>query len=255
MSNKLSGKVAVVTGASKGIGAAIAIHLAGEGAAVAVNYASSKAGADKVVTEIARKGGRAVAVQADVSKPEDVRRLFAETKKAFGRLDVLVNNAGIYEFAPLEEVTPDHFHRQFNLNVLGVLLATREAVQHFGDAGGSVINISSVVAKAALPNASVYSASKAAVDAVTRVGGQEDSRQRHQSRHGRNRGDARAGHPRKRDAHAGRGPDAPGPHRAARRHRPRGGVLRFGGFRLGYRPDPLHHRRVPLRRNRARVLS
>src|SRR5881227_447497 len=112
MSDKLTGKVAVVTGASKGIGAAIARHLAAEGAAVVVNYASSKAGADKVVSEIRAKGGKAVAVQADVAKPEDVRRLFAEAKKAFGRLDVLVNNAGVYEFAPLDEVTPEHFHKQ-----------------------------------------------------------------------------------------------------------------------------------------------
>src|SRR6266540_1181276 len=132
MSKKLAGKVAVVTGASKGIGAAIARHLADEGAAVVVNYASSKAGADHVVAEITGKGGRAVAVQADVAKQADVQRLFAETKKAFGRLDVLVNNAGVYEFAPLEEVTAEHFHRQFDLNVLGLLLATQEAVKHFG---------------------------------------------------------------------------------------------------------------------------
>jgi 3-oxoacyl-[acyl-carrier protein] reductase len=167
MSKKLAGKVAVVTGASKGIGAAIARHLAREGAAVVVNYASSKAGADRVVSEITAQDGKAVAVQADVSKPENIRRLFTETKKAFGRVDILVNNAGVYEFAALDEVTPEHFHRQFDLNVLGLLLATREAVRYFGD-GGSVINISSVVATSAPPMASVYSATKAAVDAVTR---------------------------------------------------------------------------------------
>ena len=161
MSNRLSGKVAVVTGASKGIGAEIARHLAAEGAAVVVNYASSKAGADKVVGEITARGGRAVAVQAGVARPEDITRLFAETKKAFGKLDVLVNNAGIYEFAPLEEVTPEHFHRQFGLNVLGLILATREAVKHFGPQGGSVVNISSIVSRLALPGATVYSASKA----------------------------------------------------------------------------------------------
>jgi 3-oxoacyl-[acyl-carrier protein] reductase len=159
--------VAVVTGASKGIGTAIALHLAAEGAAVVVNYASSKAGAEKVVAEITKKGGKAVAVQADISKPEDIRRLFAETKKALGAVNILVNNAGIYEFAPLDEVTPEHFHKQFNLNVLGLLLATREAVRYFGD-GGSVINISSVAATSPLATASVYSATKAAVDAVTR---------------------------------------------------------------------------------------
>jgi 3-oxoacyl-[acyl-carrier protein] reductase len=168
MAQKLTGKVAVVTGASKGIGAAIAKHLADEGAAVVVNYASSKEGANRVVAAITDKGGRAIAVQADVAKPADIKRLFAETKKAFGRLDVLVNNAGIYQFAPLEEVTPEHFHKQFDLNVLGLILASQEAVKHFGSAGGSIINLSSVVATSAPPNGSVYSATKAAVDAVTR---------------------------------------------------------------------------------------
>jgi len=168
MSKKLAGKVAVVTGASKGIGAAIALHLAREGAAVVVNYASSKEGADRVVAEIAGKGGKALAVKADVAKKAEVERLFSEAKKAFGRLDILVNNAGVYEFAPLDEVTPEHFHKLFNLNVLGLLLATREAVRYFGGAGGSVINISSVAATSPPATASVYSATKAAVDAVTR---------------------------------------------------------------------------------------
>ena len=150
MSQRLTGKVAVVTGASKGIGASIAKHLAAEGAAVVVNYASSKAGAERVVAEITGQGGKAVAVQADVAKHADVKRLFAEAKKAFGRLDILVNNAGIYQFAPIAEVTPEHFHKQFDLNVLGLLLAAQEAVRHFGPTGGSIINISSVVATAAL---------------------------------------------------------------------------------------------------------
>src|SRR5438105_265939 len=162
--NRLKGKVAVVTGASKGIGAAIAEHLAAEGAAVVVNYASSKLGADRVVAAITGKGGRAVAVQADLSKHADVKRLFAEAKKAFGRLDVLVNNAGVYEFAPLEEVTPEHFHKMFDLNVLGLILASQEAVKHFGSAGGSIVNISSIAAKAPPATASVYSATKAAVN-------------------------------------------------------------------------------------------
>ena len=135
MSRRLESKVAVVTGASKGIGASIAKHLADEGAAVVVNYASSKQGADRVVAEITSKGGRAVAVQADVSKHADIKRLFVETNKAFGQLDILVNNAGIYEFAPLEEVTPEHFHRQFDLNVLGLILASQEAVKQFGPVG------------------------------------------------------------------------------------------------------------------------
>lgn len=168
MSKKLEGKVAVVTGASKGIGAEIARHLAAEGAAVVINYASSKAGADKVVAEVTAKGGKAVAVQADVAKPGDIKKLFAEAKKAFGRLDILVNNAGIYEFSPLENVTPEHFHKQFDLNVLGLILATQEAVGYFGANGGSVVNISSVAATLAPPTAAVYSGTKAAVDAVTK---------------------------------------------------------------------------------------
>ena len=170
---KLNGRVAVVTGASKGIGAAIARHLAAEGAAVVVNYASSQAGAARVVGEIKAQGGKAVAVQADVAKKADIERLFAETKKVFGQLDVLVNNAGVYEFLPLEQVTEEHFHRQFNTNVLGLILATQEAVKLFGSGGGSVINISSVASTAAPPGGSVYSATKAAVDTVTRSLAQE----------------------------------------------------------------------------------
>jgi len=165
---KLAGKVAVVTGASKGIGAAIAKNLAAEGAAVVVNYASSKSGADKVVAEITGSGGKAVAVQADAARKGDIDRLFDETKKAFGRLDVLVNNAGIYEFSPLENVTEEHFHKQFNVNVLGVILASQAASKLFDSAGGSIINLSSVVSTLAFPNASVYSGTKGAVDAITR---------------------------------------------------------------------------------------
>jgi 3-oxoacyl-[acyl-carrier protein] reductase len=168
MSQRLTGKVAVVTGASKGIGASIALHLAAEGAAVVVNYSSTKEGAERVVTEITGKGGRAIAVQANVAKQADIQRLFAEAKKAFGRIDILVNNAGIYEFAPLEDVTAAHFHKQFDLNVLGLILTTQEAVKHFGRDGGSIINISSVASTSAPPIGSVYSASKAAVDAVTK---------------------------------------------------------------------------------------
>jgi 3-oxoacyl-[acyl-carrier protein] reductase len=173
MSKKLEGQVAVVTGASKGIGAAIAEHLAAAGAAVVVNYASSKAGAEAVANRIHRADGKAVAVQADVSRLDDVRRLFAETKKAFGKIDILVNNAGIYEFGPLEAISAEHFHKQFDLNVLGLLLTTQEAVKHFGPAGGSIVNISSVAATLASPNASAYSATKAAVNAITRSLAQE----------------------------------------------------------------------------------
>jgi len=166
---KLQGKVALVTGAAKGIGAEIARELAAEGAAVVVNYATSQADADRVVGEIAEKGGKAVAVQADVSKAGDVERLFAEVKKSYGSLDVLVNNAGVYEFAPLADVTQEHFERQFGINVLGLILATREAAKLFGDNGGSVINIGSLASRLTPPESVVYSATKGAVDAVTHV--------------------------------------------------------------------------------------
>jgi len=165
----LKGKVAIGTGASKGIGAGIAKELSAAGAAVVVNYASSKEGADRVVKEITGKGGKAVAIQGDVSQTADVKRLFAETKKAFGSLDILVNNAGVYNFFPLEAVTEEQFHRHFNTNVLGLILATREAVEYFGPEGGSVINIGSVASTLTPPNSVVYTATKAAVDAVTRV--------------------------------------------------------------------------------------
>jgi 3-oxoacyl-[acyl-carrier protein] reductase len=165
--NDLKGKVAVVTGSSKGIGAAIAKSLSAAGAAVAVNYAFSKEDADRVVADIKANGGKAIAVKGDVAKAADVQRLFAETKKAFDRLDVLVNNAGVYKFLPLEEITEDGFHRQFNINVLGALLATKEAVKHFGPNGGSVINISSTSSMGEA-QAAIYSGTKGAVDAITR---------------------------------------------------------------------------------------
>ena len=167
-SRKLAGKVAVVTGASKGIGAAIAKQLAAEGAAVVVNYASSKTGADKVVAEIVDRGGKAIAVQGNIAKKADIKRLFARVKKAFGQLDILVNNAGIYEMLPLEKITEEHFLKHFNLNVLGLILTTQEAVKHMGPDGGSIINTSSVVSTFGIPGGSVYSATKASVDAVTR---------------------------------------------------------------------------------------
>jgi 3-oxoacyl-[acyl-carrier protein] reductase len=166
---KLTNQVAVVTGASKGIGAGIAKALAAEGASVVVNYSSSKDGADTVVKEITAKGGKAIAVQGDVSKQGDIARLFAETKKAYGKLNILVNNAGIYEFAPLDAVTEELFHKQFNLNVLGLLLTTKEAVKLFGPEGGSIINLGSGVSTVLPPNSSVYSATKAAVDAITGI--------------------------------------------------------------------------------------
>src|SRR5437016_3218950 len=156
--NRLTNKVAVVTGASKGIGAGIAKSLAAEGAAVVVNYASSKEDADRVVAEIKKQGGKAVAVQGDVSKASDVHRLFAETKQAFGKLDVLVNNAGVYQFAALGEITEEQFHRQFNTNVLGLLLATQEAAKLFGPEGGSIINIGSTASHLTPPGTAVYTA-------------------------------------------------------------------------------------------------
>ena len=168
MSQELAGKVAIVTGGSKGIGASIALYMATAGAAVVVNYASSKEGAERVVAEIVGHGGKAIAVQANVARQADVQRLFSEAKNAFGKVDILVNNAGIYEFAPLESVTAEHFHKLFDLNVLGLIFASQEAVKQFAPAGGCIINISSVVATAAPPAGSVYSATKAAVDAVTK---------------------------------------------------------------------------------------
>jgi 3-oxoacyl-[acyl-carrier protein] reductase len=168
MSKKLEGKVAVVTGASKGIGASIARHLAAEGASVVVNYASSKEGADKVVAEITGKGGKAIAVQGDVAKQADIDKLFSETKKKYGRLDILVNNAGVYEFAPLEALTETQFHKIFNLNVLGLLLTTQTAAKYLGE-GGSIINIGSAVTRITPPTTVVYTATKGAVDAITGV--------------------------------------------------------------------------------------
>jgi 3-oxoacyl-[acyl-carrier protein] reductase len=165
----LAGKVAVVTGASKGIGAAIAKHLAAEGASVVVNYASSREGADRAVAEIAAKGGKAVAVQANVAKQADIERLFAETNKAFGALDILVNNAGIYDLAPVGQITEELFHRHFNLNVLGLILTTQEALKHFGAQGGSIVNVSSVVSTLSPAGNAVYNATKSAVDGLTRT--------------------------------------------------------------------------------------
>jgi 3-oxoacyl-[acyl-carrier protein] reductase len=168
MSN-LKGKVAVVTGASKGIGAAIARTLGQAGADVVVNYASDRAGAEAVAAEIVKAGSKAVTVKADLSQPADIARLFEETHKAFGRLDVLVNNAGVFKFSPLADVEAGEFHRQFDTNVLGPILAAREAAHYFGNDGGSIINVSSVVSEAAIAGSVVYSATKGALDAVTRV--------------------------------------------------------------------------------------
>jgi 3-oxoacyl-[acyl-carrier protein] reductase len=165
---KLAGKVAVVTGASKGIGAAIAKRFAAEGAAVVVNYSSSTAEGEKVVKEITAAGGKAVALQANMSRAEAIEHLFAKSKKALGRLDILVNNAGIYEFMPLGKVTEEHCHKHFNLNVLGLLLASQAAAKQFDSAGGSIINVSSIVSTLGVPESAVYSGTKGAVDAVTR---------------------------------------------------------------------------------------
>jgi 3-oxoacyl-[acyl-carrier protein] reductase len=166
---KLDDKVAVVTGASKGIGAGIAKQFAAEGASVIVNYASAKGDADKVVDEITKRGGKAMAIQGNVAKKAEVDRLFAEAEKAFGKIDILVNNAGVYEFVPLEEVTEKQFHRMFDVNVLGMLLATQEALKHFNADGGSIINIGSLASSLTPPTGVVYNATKGAVDAITRT--------------------------------------------------------------------------------------
>jgi len=168
-SGKLNGKVAVITGASKGIGAGIAKHLAAEGAAVVVNYASAKSDADKVVDEITKTGGKAVAIQGNVAKKSEVERLFAAAEKALGKIDILVNNAGVYEFVPLDDVTEQQFHRMFDINVLGMLLATQEALKHFNSKGGSIINLGSLASSLTPPTAVVYNATKGAVDAITRT--------------------------------------------------------------------------------------
>lgn len=165
--SSLKGKVALVTGASKGIGAAIARELAANGAAVAVNYSGSKAAAEKLVNEINSAGGKAIAVQANLSEPESVGPLVEKTVKELGPIDILVNNAGIYEFGTLDQITPEHFHKQFDLNVLGLLLTTQAAVPKFNSKGGSIINIGSVVGRMSFPNAAVYSATKGAVDSIT----------------------------------------------------------------------------------------
>jgi 3-oxoacyl-[acyl-carrier protein] reductase len=170
---KLSGKTAVVTGASKGIGAGIALALANEGANVVVNYARAKDDAEKVATQIKQGGGKAITVQADVSKKADVDKLFAEATKAFGNIDILVNNAGVYEWAPLADITEASFHRQFDLNVLGTLLSTQAAVKAMTNGGGSIINLSSIVSLTPPPTGTVYSATKAAVDVITRTLAQE----------------------------------------------------------------------------------
>jgi 3-oxoacyl-[acyl-carrier protein] reductase len=162
----LQGKVALVTGASKGIGAAIARELASSGAAVAVNYAGGKDGAEKLVAEIKAAGGKAIAVQADLGNPDSIGPLVEKVARELGPIDVLVNNAGVYEFNPIDAVTPEHFHKQFNVNVLGLLLTTQAALTHFSAKGGSIINIGSVAA-AGVPTASVYSATKGAVDSIT----------------------------------------------------------------------------------------
>lgn len=166
--SKLTGKVAVVTGASKGIGAAIALSLAAEGASVVVNYASSKTGADSVVAKITSAGGKAVAVQGDVAKQADAQGIIDAAIKQFGGLDILVNNSGVYEFAPLEAITEESFHRQFNINVLGLLLTTQAAAKYLGE-GASIINIGSVVARITPPASAVYTGTKGAVDAITGV--------------------------------------------------------------------------------------
>lgn len=168
MTQKLSGKVAVVTGASKGIGASIALHLADEGAAVVVNYSSDKEGAQKVVTEITKQGGKAIAIHANMTNQKDIEKLFTEASKEFGKIDILVNNAGIYEFVPIEEVTVEHYHKIFDINVLGLLLATKEALKYFNQSG-SIVNISSIVSLSPVAGGGVYSASKAAVDSITKT--------------------------------------------------------------------------------------
>ena len=230
--SKLTGKVAVVTGASKGIGAGIAKALAAEGASVVVNYASSKEGADKIVDEISKAGGQAVAVGGDVSKAAEAQGIIAAAVQHFGKLDILVNNSGVYAFSPIEEFKEEDFHRQFNINVLGLLLVTQAAVKHMGE-GGSIINIGSLIARQQMPGGAVYAGTKAAVDGRHRHAGQgtrepEDPRELPESRRG---GDGR--HRRLHEGRVRHGkrddrPDAAGAHRPAGRHCHRGRVPGIG---------------------------
>lgn len=165
--NKLAGKVAIVTGASKGIGAAAAKALAAEGAAVAVNYSSGKEGAERIVSQITREGGKAIAIKADVSNAAEVKRMFEETKKALGSVDVLVNNAGVFQFDSIEAIMEKEFHREFDINVLGTILVTQEALNYFPRTGGSIINISSIASANPVPNSALYSGTKGAIDSIS----------------------------------------------------------------------------------------
>jgi 3-oxoacyl-[acyl-carrier protein] reductase len=165
--NKLTGKVAIVTGASKGIGAAVAIAMAEAGAAVAVNYSSGKDGADRVISEIIGNGGKAIAIRADVSRASEVNRMFEETLKSFGSIDVLVNNAGVFQFDPFEAITEKEYRRHFDINVLGTILATQEALKYFPRTGGSIINLSSIASENPVPNSALYAATKGAIDTLT----------------------------------------------------------------------------------------
>ena len=234
--------MAVVTGASKGIGASVAEYFAAEGASVVVNFSSSKSGADAVVKRIKDKGGKAIAVQADVSKPADIERLFLETKKAYGKVDVLVNNAGVYDFKPLGEITADHFHRQFDLNVLGLILTTQEAVKLIPPSGGSILNISSVAGQHPVPTASVDSATKAAVDAVTSALSQELGSRKirvNSLNPGmvETEGVRSAGIDQSDFRKSVEAKTPLGSYRAAGGRRTCRNVLRLGGVRLGYGPD------------------
>jgi NADP-dependent 3-hydroxy acid dehydrogenase YdfG len=246
----LKGKVAVVTGASKGIGAAIAKGLSAAGAAVVVNYSSSKEGADRVVADIKSKGGKAVAIKGDVAKTADVRRLFEETKKAFDKLDVLVNNAGVYKFLLLEEITEDEFHREFNINVLGTILATKEAVKHFGSKGGSVINISSI-ASAGEAQAAIYSGTKGAcrcdnTRARCGVGSAQNPGQRYCAGRRRNRGHAQRRHQGQRFREGDDCRHAAWSHRTAGRYCPRRRLPRVRGCRVAHRRAAYGLRRLPV---------
>ncbi len=260
MAKKLEGKVAIVTGASKGIGAEIAKQFAAEGASVVVNYASSKSGADAVVTEITKKGGKAVAVQGDVAKQADVEKLLAETTKAFGRLDVLVNNAGIYEFSPIENVTPEHYRKLFDINVLGLLSASREAAKHFGKDGGSIINISSArqpdgrAERLCLQRHQGRGGCHHEVP-LERTRSAQDPRQFHQSRNGHHRRseDGRIRGQRLPEGHSYQ--DSARAHRTAGRHRAGGSVLRFERFLVDYRRDARNRRRLAVKQTAVSIIK
>ena len=259
MKGKLDGKIALVTGASKGIGAGVALSLAKEGAAVAVNYASDREGADRVVEKIKAAGGKAISVQGSVTSSEDIDRFFIETEKQLGNVDVLVNNAGVFAYLPLQDVTEKEFHRQFDTNVLGLLLTSKRAAKQFGEKGGCIINIGSVASTLTPPASSIYAATKSAVDSITRVLAKELGPQNIRL-NSINPGvidteGARAMETYEQVARRDQGADSAGQNRHAGRHRVDRCLSRIRGSPMAHRRNHLRQRRSPLNTNKAAFIT